>query len=683
MKDRLATLLSDPEVEVIWQPPAQALSGLLGYREKREPGWLDRMGHRVVTRWRTWQAPVKQLEKRAKACQEQAVQWLTLSDDALKSKLSELAAQCALTDPINGSASRDAALAAIVVAVVRLRAITPHTVQVMGAMSLLDGFIAEMATGEGKTLTAAMAALVAAFAGKPVHVVTANDYLARRDAEIFVDLFHYCGVSVTHVDNDTPLNARQSAYSHDVVYTTAQNLLGDYLRDHLALKGKISRSEVAVARWRALSPSQAIAKPGDTTVVMRGLYQVIVDEADSVLIDEAVTPLIISSQHDNDSLALAAQQAAVLARQFQKDLDFKVNVALRHVELTSAGRERLAALTSSLSAFWRSQMRARELVEQALYAMFLMKRDQHYVVKEDKVILVDELTGRLADQRTLSQGLQQVLEATQDLPISPANQVSARMSFQRFFRRFPRMGGMTGTAQEARDELLGVYRLPTQAIPTHRPVLRTEWPLQILKDQEAKLDAIVSSALALSAQGRAVLIGMRSVGASEALYARFQSNAQAQQDKIQLLHAVNHAQESQIVAQAGHPHTITIATNMAGRGTDIQLEALVKQGGGLHVIVGEINDLRRIDRQLYGRCARQGDPGSYQVFVCPEDDLFRRYLAGSLRHLWRQRLSHAANWQARLVPWLIRLAQRKAERMNYRQRKGILMHDTQLDMTGF
>lgn len=679
--DSLTTTSSDSGLETSWSPPAQALSGLLAYREKREPGWLDRMGHRAVSQWRSWQSPLKHLQTRAKACQDQADLWMSLSDDALKTRLAELAARCALAHEGNVLAARDAALAAIVVAVIRIRAIKPHLVQVMGAMCLLDGFIAEMATGEGKTLTAAMAALVAAFAGKPVHVVTANDYLARRDAQIFADLFHFCGVSVTHVDNETPLNARHAAYRHDVVYTTAQNLLGDYLRDHLALKGKINRSELAVGRWRLAG----LAGPSDapSAVVMRGLHQVIVDEADSVLIDEAVTPLIISSQHDNDSLSQAAKQAAVLARQLQKDRDFQVNVALRHVELTFSGRERLAALTSSLSAFWRSQMRARELVEQALYAMYLMKRDQHYVVKEDKVILVDELTGRLADQRTLSQGLQQVLEATQDLPISPANQVSARMSFQRFFRRFPRMGGMTGTAQEAKDELLGVYRLPTQAIPTHRPVLRAAGPLQILANADAKLDAIVRSASVLAAQGRAVLIGMRSVGSSEALYARFKAHSTIAPDKIQLLHAVNHEQESQIVAHAGQAQTITIATNMAGRGTDIQLDETVKQGGGLHVIIGEINDLRRIDRQLYGRCARQGDPGSYQVFVCCDDELFKRYLATSLLDLWRKRLRSTPLWQARIVPWLIRLSQRKAERMNYRQRKGILMHDTQLDTTGF
>ena len=681
MIDPATLLTANTQPQAAWQPPAQTLGGLLAYREKREPGWLDRMGHRVVTRWRSWMSPLKQLQARAQACQAQASEWMSLSDEALKAQLSELAAQCALANDASARQARDAALAAIVVAVVRLRAITPHTVQIMGAMSLQDGFIAEMATGEGKTLTAAMAALVAAMTGKPVHVVTANDYLARRDAEIFVDLFHFCGISVTHVDNETPLDARQAAYRHDVVYTTAQNLLGDYLRDHLALRGKISRSEVSVGRWR--QEAQADSAAMSSAVVMRGLHQVIVDEADSVLIDEAVTPLIISSHHDNDSLAQAAKEAALLARQLEKDLDFKVNAALRHIELTSAGRERLKSLTSSLSAFWRSQMRARELVEQALYAMYLMNRDQHYVVKDDKVVLVDELTGRLADQRTLSQGLQQVLEATQDLPISPANQVSARMSFQRFFRRFPRMGGMTGTAQEARDELLGVYRLPTQAIPTHRPVQRSQWPLQILATRDAKLEAIVQSALALAAQGRAVLIGMRSVGSSEALYARFQANPLSPMDKIQLLHAVNHASESQIVAQAGKAHAITIATNMAGRGTDIQLDEAVKQKGGLHVLVGEINDLRRIDRQLYGRCARQGDPGSYQVFVCADDELFKRYLASSLLDFWRQQLRRTPSWQQHLVPWLIRLSQRKAERMNYRQRKGILTHDTQLDTTGF
>jgi preprotein translocase subunit SecA len=308
-----------------------------------------------------------------------------------------------------------------------------------------------------------------------------------------------------------------------------------------------------------------------------------------------------------------------------------------------------------------------------------MLRDQHYVIEEGKIILVDELTGRLADQRTLSLGMQQILEASQSLEISPPTVVSARMSFQRFFQRAGRLGGMTGTAEEARSEFLGVYRLTTLKIPTHQPVQRQVWPVFYCKNEQEKFEQIAQSALAQLALGRAVLIGMRSVRSSTALYAHI--HALRPELEIGLLHAVQHQQESALVARAGQPGALTIATNMAGRGTDIALHDSVKSNGGLHVVIGEANDFSRIDRQLLGRGARQGNPGSVQYFIAEDEELLRRFLPDSLRRLGFR--LYALLPRTYILQGLLKLAQYRAERQAWQQRKNILKMDTELERSGF
>jgi preprotein translocase subunit SecA len=458
-----------------------------------------------------------------------------------------------------------------------------------------------------------------------------------------------------------------------VVYSTAKELLGDYLRDRLAIGQHPSRVRQALAFASGL-PS------GQRSTVMRGIWQVIVDEADSVLIDEAVTPLIISAQRPDDLLDQAAGEAVGLARQLEPGRDFRLQRALRHIELTEAGKNRLGELAERLQPFWRNAGRTRELVEMALYAQHMMRRDQHYVVEEDKVVLVDELTGRLARQRTLSLGMQQLLEASLDLPVSPPSEVSARLSFQRFFRLFRRLGGMTGTAEEARGEFQQVYRLATLRIPTHRPVQRQHWPSRVLVDEAAKFAAIAESAVSLAETGRAVLIGMRSVRTSEALHRYLRELKPGV--SVNVLHAVNHAQESAIVAQAGKAGALTIATNMAGRGTDIALDDTVREAGGLHVILGESNDFSRIDRQLVGRCARQGDPGSVQRFIALDDELVQRFLPVWLGRFWTLQHRRWPRADKIVALILLGLAQWRAERLAFKQRENILKQDIELDRIG-
>ena len=657
------------------QAPSERLGVLEAHRPEPTIGWLDRWGHQVLKPLRRWGRPVQRLRERAERVHQEAQVLRGMPEAELQGHLQALARACRRATDTDRVQVESQALGGVMCAVERIHGFVPHVEQLMGAMALLDGDMAEMATGEGKTVTAAMAAVVAAWRGRPCHVVTANDYLAKRDAEIGQPLFALCQVTAASVDGEMQPDGRAAAYRHDIVYATAKELLGDHLRDGLALGKNPSRTRFSLAAARQ---DGQVERGG---VVMRGIYQVIVDEADSVLIDEAVTPLIISAQRPDDFLDQAAREAVRLARQLTSGEDFKIQAALRHVELTAQGVETLQSMSHSLSGFWQHQARTRELVEMALYAMHLLVRDQHYVVEEDKVILVDELTGRLAHQRTLSLGMQQILEASQDLPLSPPSEVSARLSFQRFFRLFNRLGGMTGTAQEASSEFSSVYRLFTVRIPTHRPVRREIWPVQLLATHEDKMQAIARSALDLLSSGRAVLVGMRSVASSEALHARIVA-IQPNVD-ISVLHAVHHDRESAIVARAGQPGMLTIATNMAGRGTDIALEQSVRDKGGLHVILGEANDYGRIDRQLMGRCARQGDPGSVQRFVSLDEEVIRRFVPQWLRQAWaglyRHRPERAQGWSEAMLM----LAQALAQRQAFRQRQSILKQDIELDRDGF
>jgi preprotein translocase subunit SecA len=640
---------------------------------------LDRWAQRLRAGFGPWLRPYNRLSRLAAQAQAQAATWSSLSEADFAQQVVFAAGQCRQrrVTRFGGSLSPSdlQALSLVAEAVRRVHGFSPHRVQLTGALALLEGRMAEMATGEGKTLTAAMASVVAAWHGLPCHVVTANDYLAARDAQIGQPLFALCQVSAASVTGETLPAARAAAYRHDIVYTTAKDLLADHLRDGLALGHGTYRTRFALAAARR---GGQVAIDG---VVMRGVYQVIVDEADSVLIDEAVTPLIISSQHPDHLLEKAAHEAVTLARSLREGEDFRIQRALRHVDWLPRGRELLQQLAQDMPPFWKRADRAEELVQMALYAIHLMVRDQHYVIEQEKVVLVDELTGRLARQRTLSLGMQQVLEASLGLPISAPTRVSARSSFQRFFRLFDRLGGMTGTAREAGAEFAKVYGLSLVSIPTHRPVRRAVWSAHVTLSQEEKFEAIAHECQRLVDMGRSVLIGVRSVAASLALERSLRQ--QGGRWTLQVLHALNHELESAIVAGAGQPGVVTIATNMAGRGTDISLADSVRASGGLHVIVAQVNDYGRIDRQLLGRCARQGDPGSVRYFISLDEELFRRFLPSlSLRFC---RLVFATLPLARsALAWaMIAWAQRTASRLSFRQRANILEQETETEREGF
>jgi preprotein translocase subunit SecA len=561
------------------------------------------------------------------------------------------------------------ALAAIREAADRCLGLRPFPVQLAGALAMHRGYLAEMATGEGKTLTAGLAAILGGWTRRPCHVVTVNDYLVQRDAEWLEPLYHFCGVRVGFVTAWMGPAERVKGYGCDVTYTTSKELLADFLRDRLQL-GRMAHPTRRLIR-HLLAP-QASSRDG---LVLRGLHMAIVDEADSVLIDEAVTPLIIAASHENEELRRAAQIASEMVQSLEPGADYQPNPRYKEIELTEAGLRKLVGLSAGLPGLWRGHDRRLELVVQALVAREFFHRDKQYIVEGDKVVIVDEFTGRPMPQRTWREGMHQAIEAKEALKISDPTETIARLSFQRFFRCFYKLSGMTGTAREAAGEFWQTYHLPVVSIPSNRPCIREQWPDRYFADEGAKWEAIVSETERLHATQRPLLVGTRSVVASEGLAARLAARGLA----AQVLNATRLKDEAQIVAMAGESGRITIATNMAGRGTDIKLGRGVAALGGLHVIATERHESGRVDRQLFGRSARQGDPGSAQAFVSGEDELPRRYLPESIRKACQQALLRDWRGKELLAQTSFLLAQRKAQSMAASQRGAILKTDLWLD----
>jgi preprotein translocase subunit SecA len=545
----------------------------------------------------------------------------------------------------------------------------PYLVQVAGAMAIHAGCVAEMATGEGKTLTATLPATIAGWGGRGCHVVTTNDYLAKRDAEWMRPVYEFCGLKVAYIEQAMPPEHRRAAYLADVTYCTNKEVTADFLRDRLALGRLTGLPSAVLARIVEGSGS------GTDRVVQRGLHQAIVDEGDSILIDEAVTPLIISGEAPNSEQVAAFQQAMQLAQQLAPGEHFRTNSQFREVELNSAGKAHLAELAAPLGGLWQGSRRREELVVQALTAMAFYLRDKQYVVQDGKVVIVDDFTGRLMPDREWREGLHQAVQAKEQLEIQPPKDTWARISFQRFFRLYRRLSGMTGTAWEGWPEFYHIYRMPVVVIPTHRPVRREMLPDAVFADEQTKWAAVVEEIARMHATDRPVLVGTRSVRASETLSQMLQQRGLDNQ----VLNAVRLAEEAQTVAGAGQAGRITVATNMAGRGTDIKLGRGVAEMGGLFVLATERHESGRVDRQLFGRCARQGDPGTARAFVSLEDDLVVRF-GGMLGKLVRRRCAgRTADLGSTLTQQLFSHAQRHAERMALRQRKGVLRADDWLD----
>ena len=556
-------------------------------------------------------------------------------------------------------------LAAVAEIAARTLGMRPRLVQLVGAVALHRGYLAEMATGEGKSLTAALSGVLAGWSGRPCHIVTVNDYLAERDARAFLPLYGGCGLRPGFVVGTMDPAARRNGHAADVTYTTSKELLADFLRDRLCLGENQSP-----ARWmvRQLRHPRVDLAAG---AVMRGLHHAIIDEADSVLIDEAVTPLIIAGSDESSQPERAYRMAWNLASRLAPVIDYRASARLREIELLEPGLAKTEAMAEHLPPLWRSFSRRRELVEQALHAREFFHQGQQYVVQDGEVVIVDEFTGRLMPMRKWRHGLHQAIEVKEGVKMSALDETMARMSFQRFFRLFRKLSGMTGTAQEAAAEFWHVYRLPVVAIPPYRPCQRVELRDRVFADPESKWQAVAREVARLHATGQPVLVGTRGVGASEELSERLAAAGL----QCAVLNATRHAEEALIVAGAGDLGRITIATNMAGRGTDIKLGSGVEELGGLAVLATERHESRRIDRQLYGRAGRQGDPGLAQAFVSAEDELLRRFCPAPFRLALREAARRDLPGRTRMASALIARAQRTAQRQAFRQRQEVVKLD--------
>ena len=541
-----------------------------------------------------------------------------------------------------------------------LRAIgkRPYDVQIMGALAMCEGAIAEMATGEGKTITASLAASIWAWQGKPVHVVTVNDYLVQRDAEEMGPVYEMLGHKVGHVVHETSHEERVDHYRRNVVYCTSKELVADFLRDQLALGQLRNSTQTAVQFLNGGSLRGSLMVPG--------LFKAIIDEADSVLIDEAVTPLIISNSPDDNVNAPMYEAADALAQQLEPERDFTIDWTVRSIDLTQSGQRKLDALADDGSGFWKGKRRREEVVTSALTARHCYVRDEQYLIdpEEQTVQIIDEFTGRVMADRSWRHGLHQAIEVKEGVKVTSDKENLARISFQRFFRQYKQMGGMTGTSWEAAGEIWQIYHLPVVRIPTNKPCIRTQLSTRMFTKMDEKWDAVVDRICELNEKGVPVLVGTRSVLASEEVSKRLE----VRQIPHQVLNASQTAQEAFIVSQAGLPKQITVATNMAGRGTDIKLARDIAAAGGLHVISTEPHGSGRVDRQLYGRAARQGDPGTSQMFTSLEDDLF-------VRHAKFLRKFKSAIGKKQLI----KLAQDRAEHMARFNRKQILKQDDWMD----
>jgi len=538
----------------------------------------------------------------------------------------------------------------------------PFDTQWLAALALLDGRLAEMATGEGKTLAMALAACVAALAGRQVHVITANDYLAVRDAQTLRPLYAYFGLSVGTVAGASDAALRHAAYRRDVVYVTARELVFDTLRDAQALGDSLPLRRHADALAGALPARQLVP----------ALDVALLDEADSILLDEAQMPLILSRAVHDPREAAALADALALARGLQTGQHFAPRGGTGRWALTADG-EREIERRSGAGEHWLHPDHRRESVERALAALHSLHRDRDYLVRDGQVVLIDAVTGRAAPGRVWSQGLHELVAMKEGCAAPPRAEPVSQLTYPRFFPRYRHLAGMSGTVADDARELKRLYGLKVVAMPLHRPSRRRALPSRSFADAAARWRAVTQRTLGLAAAGRPVLIGTDSVADSQTL-ARHLREAGAD---VVVLNAAQDAEEARVVAEAGRAGRITVATNMAGRGTDIALADDARAAGGLHVLSCQHNPSRRHDRQLAGRCARQGDPGSvehWQLWPEPGRDMGPVFgvFSAALGRRMAENGGRVGSWLARLA---FRRRQAAAEALSAHERRRLIELD--------
>jgi len=559
----------------------------------------------------------------------------------------------------------------VCVAATRAIHLRPFDVQLAAGYIIHQGALAEVATGEGKTLVAGLPAFLNALGGKGVHITTVNDYLARRDAEWIGPTYEALGFKVGVLQQQMPDPDRHRAYRCDITYGTASEFGFDFLRDRLRLAQTKGQAAPFWAPW--VTGNTEAGRTPDTRVQREHNYA-IVDEADSIFIDEARTPLIISAptRPATPEEQVVYLWANKLAQSMSRDVDFTLDEKKEKIELTDKGKHTCRYSSPPSGPHSHAMDKLHEHVERAIQAWHRFRRDQHYMVEKEKVVIIDEYTGRRMPDRHWREGLHQAVEAKEGAPITFAADHAAQITYQSYFRLYKKLAGMTGTAAQNWIEMRRVYKLWVVCAPTNRPVIRQQWPDRIFPTEDAKFAAVVAEVRRLREQGRPVLIGTRSVEKSEELSRRLHDAAVPHR----VLNARQHEQEAHVVAEAGEAGKVTIATNMAGRGTDIKLGPDVAAAGGLHVLGTERHEAARVDRQLAGRAGRQGDPGSCQFFLSLEDELLEA-LGPSRQASLRERGSRGGNadWQS-YAPVFLR-AQRRVERRHRRQRVDLMLYEKQ------
>lgn len=548
----------------------------------------------------------------------------------------------------------DDALAHALIAVETTQHLVPRANQCLAARAMLNGHCVELATGEGKTLSIALAAGAAALSGTPVHVLTANDYLASRDASNLRAVYQFLGLQVTSVGPNQEAAERRQSYTADIVYVTAKQVAFDWLNDTLESGTKPD------SLFAKLSELKQMFSPCADSPLLRGLCLAIVDEADSLLVDEARIPLVLAAtQHRAIAEDSEAIIALGLAGQLRESIDYTIRSAARRVQLTDSGRSQLTTLAQKVADVWRSSRYREERVEQALTALHQFERDRDYIVRDGRLELIDAHTGRAMPDRRLPHGLHRLLELKEKCTPSPQQQTIASVPFQHFFNRYIGLVGISGTLFDVASEIHRVYDRLVVLVPPHVPSRRIDLQPLAFMDRSSQLQAMIDDARRRLEMEQPVLVCTRSVEQSLGVSAMLNAHGLSHQ----VLNAYQDAEEAAIVANAGKATQLTVATNMAGRGTDIPLGATVAQLGGLHVISLAFNDARRLDRQLAGRAARQGDPGSFQQLFSLDDPYLIEAMPAAIRPIARTCVERGLQRAAML---LIRYAQR---RMEWKQRK--------------
>ncbi len=535
--------------------------------------------------------------------------------------------------------------------------------QLLGGWVMINGLLAQMQTGEGKTLAATLPACTAALAGIPVHIITSNDYLAARDAKLLQPLYKRLSLHTGAVLEDMDTRQRREIYAGHIAHTSAKQIAFDYLRDKIEIA---SDTGALSFQFKQIQNEQQHT----SRLLLRGLCFAIIDEADSILIDEAVTPLIISKKGlveiNNEQYRKALQLASTLII----NRHFTVNAVEHNLTLTEEGESLLLELAQP-PGFWQNARRRNALITQALTAQHLFILNKHYIVRDDKIRVIDQLTGRLMEDRFWEQGLHQMIEAKEGCTITTQQEPLARISFQRFFNRYLKLAGTSGTLMEVRTELHCVYDFHVIKIPTHKPCKRLMLPERLYLTADAKWAALLDRITELNRLGRPLLIGTCSVAESEQISVMLTKHHLSHK----VLNAKQDRQEAEIIALAGQSGSITVATNMAGRGTDIKLGDGVEQLGGLHVIAMTRNDARRIDRQLYGRCARQGDRGSTEAFISLQDERIASVYPTSLLKILSWFAGNDQLLPKFLAKIILRWQQKQRENRQLRLRKQLIKQD--------